>query len=142
MSCRCAAFWSAPHCLPTCPHQPLVSLPNPTQAREYLHWQLRGVQHTTPVAIMTSGAKGNHWRVAQLFEGAAWFGRGASSFRLFQQPLVPMVAAQDGRWLLQRPLQVCAGGAGLCVVHTRACVQGRDASAACLHATRCHLLCL
>lgn len=38
--------------------------------------------------------------------------RGASSFRLFQQPLVPMVCAQDGRWLLQNPLQVGAVPAG------------------------------
>ena len=42
-------------------------------------------------------------------EQAGWFGRGASSFRLFQQPLVPMVGAEDGRWLLQRPLEVRAG---------------------------------
>ena len=76
------------------------------QAREYLYWKLHGTQHTTPIAIMTSAAKGNHWRVEALFEQAAWFGRGPSSFRLFQQPLVPMVATHDGRWLLQSPLQV------------------------------------
>jgi hypothetical protein len=59
---------------------------------------------------MTSAAKGNHWRVEQLFEEAAWFGRGQASFRLFQQPLVPVVAAADGRWLLDQPLKVCVGG--------------------------------
>ena len=85
------------------------------QAREYLYWKLQGVQHTTPVAIMTSAAKGNHWRVQQLFEQAAWFGRGPSSFRLFQQPLVPVVAGEDGRWLLERPLQLMMkpGGHGV-----------------------------
>lgn len=35
--------------------------------------------------------------------------RGASSFRLFQQPLVPMVSAQDGSWLVHKPLQVRGG---------------------------------
>lgn len=51
----------------------------PTQAREYLYWKLHGAQHTTPVAIMTSAAKGNHWRVEQLFEQADWFGRWAAA---------------------------------------------------------------
>ena len=62
------------------PHRVTFTLSSPThliapaalQAREYLHWQLRGVQHTTPIAIMTSAAKGNHWRVAQLFDEASW----------------------------------------------------------------------
>ncbi|PSC72756.1 nucleotide-diphospho-sugar transferase [Micractinium conductrix] len=98
-----------------CGRSLLENLLRDLQAREYLHWQLRGVQHTTPIAIMTSAAKGNHWRVAQLFDEAGWFGRGASSFRLFQQPLVPMVGAEDGRWLLQRPLEVMMkpGGHGV-----------------------------
>ena len=62
---------------------------------------------------MTSAAKGNHWRVQQLFEACAWFGRDRRAVRLFQQPLVPMVAADDGRWLLHKPLQVRAAVAGL-----------------------------
>ncbi|KAL4457941.1 hypothetical protein ABPG75_012806 [Micractinium tetrahymenae] len=88
-----------------CGRSLLENLVRDVQAREYLYWKLHGAQHTTPIAIMTSAAKGNHWRVEALFEQAAWFGRGPSSFRLFQQPLVPMVAAHDGRWLLQSPLQ-------------------------------------
>ncbi|KAL4426976.1 hypothetical protein ABPG77_009537 [Micractinium sp. CCAP 211/92] len=88
-----------------CGRSLLENLVRDVQAREYLYWKLHGTQHTTPIAIMTSAAKGNHWRVEALFEQAAWFGRGPSSFRLFQQPLVPMVAAHDGRWLLQSPLQ-------------------------------------
>jgi hypothetical protein len=51
------------------------------QAREYLQWRVYGTQHTTPVAIMTSAAKGNHWRVQEAFEVAGWFGRGKQSFR-------------------------------------------------------------
>lgn len=51
------------------------------QAREYLHWQLTGRQLTTPVALMTSDAKGNHRRLAALLESLGWFGRGASTFR-------------------------------------------------------------
>ena len=70
------------------------------QAREYLYYKVYGTQSTTPVAVMTSAAKGNHWRVEQLFEEANWFGRGKDAFRLFQQPLVPVVGGTDGKWLL------------------------------------------
>ena len=56
------------------------------QAREYLHWQLTGRQLTTPVALMTSDAKGNHRRLAALLESLGWFGRGASTFRQAQEP--------------------------------------------------------
>lgn len=51
------------------------------QAREHLHWRLTGRQETTPVAIMTSAAKGNHGRVLGLLAAHAWFGRGRDSFR-------------------------------------------------------------
>ncbi len=51
------------------------------QAREYLHFRIHGAQHTTPVAVMTSAAKGNQWRVQQLFEASGWFGRGRGAFR-------------------------------------------------------------
>jgi len=70
------------------------------QGREYLYWKLSGKQTRTPVAVMTSAAKGNHWRVVQMFEESGWFGRGREGFRLFQQPLVPVVSAENGRWLL------------------------------------------
>ncbi|KXZ49515.1 hypothetical protein GPECTOR_21g741 [Gonium pectorale] len=74
------------------------------QAREYLYFQLTGRQVTTPVAIMTSDAKGNHGRVSGLLADLNWAGRGADSFRLFRQPMVPVVGVEDGRWLLSRPL--------------------------------------
>lgn len=83
----------------------LETLVRDLQAREYLHWRLHGQQHTTPVAVMTSAAKGNHWRVKEAFESAGWFGRGRDAFRLFMQPMVPVVSGEDGRWLLSSPLQ-------------------------------------
>lgn len=70
------------------------------QGREYLYWKVSGKQTRTPVAVMTSAAKGNHRRVVQMFEQSGWFGRGREGFRLFQQPLVPVVSAESGRWLL------------------------------------------
>ncbi|GFR51311.1 hypothetical protein Agub_g13676 [Astrephomene gubernaculifera] len=75
------------------------------QAREYLYFQLTGRQVTTPVAIMTSDAKGNHERVSELLGGRLrWAGRGRGGFRLFRQPMVPVMGVEDGRWLLSRPL--------------------------------------
>ncbi|KAG2430555.1 hypothetical protein HXX76_010074 [Chlamydomonas incerta] len=74
------------------------------QAREYLYFQLTGRQVTTPVAIMTSDAKGNHERVCRLLGELGWAGRGREAFRLFRQPMVPVVGVEDGKWLLSRPL--------------------------------------
>ncbi|KAF8056255.1 UGP3 [Scenedesmus sp. PABB004] len=92
--------------LPYCGRSMLEGLLRDLQAREYLYWQLTGTQVTTPVAIMTSDAKGNHARVQGLMAGRDWFGRPAESFRLFRQPLVPVVGAGDGRWLVTAPLKV------------------------------------
>lgn len=75
------------------------------QAREYLYYKVYGKQVTTPVAVMTSAVKGNHWRVQELFRQAHWFGRGHESFRLFPQPLVPVIAADNGQWLMDAPLE-------------------------------------
>ena len=85
-----------------------------TQAREYLAWRVTGVQHVTPVALMTSCAKGGDGRVRRLLEKADWYGRGASSFRLICQPLVPLVAAADGRWLVngEATVELRPGGHG------------------------------
>lgn len=92
-------------CLPYCGRSLLETLLRDLQAREYLYFRLYGVQLTTPVAVMTSAAKGNHWRVRSLFEQADWFGRSPSSFTLFQQPLVPVVSANNGQWLTCSPLK-------------------------------------
>lgn len=45
---------------------------------------LQTPQVITPVAIMTSDAKGNHQRMVQLMESLNWFGRGREAFRLFR----------------------------------------------------------
>jgi len=68
-------------------------------AREWLYYKLHGKQHVTPVAIMTSAAKGNHRRISALMRSHGWFGRGAGGFRLFEQPLVPVVTTHAGRWV-------------------------------------------
>lgn len=90
--------------LPYCGRSLLESLVRDLQAREHLFWKVHGKQHTTPVAIMTSAAKGNNRHVKELFEQAHWFGRGSSSFKLFKQPLVPVLASKEGAWLLPKPL--------------------------------------
>ena len=87
----------------------------PAQAREYLHWQLHGAQSTTPVAIMTSAAKGNHWRVKQAFEAAGWFGRGRQAFKCAGARAACRAAAAQGRHfcLLPACLPACSGSAKL-----------------------------
>lgn len=89
--------------LPYCGHSMISMLLRDLQAREYLYYRLTGVQVTTPVAIMTSDAKGNHSRMCGVMEHNQWFGRGPQAFKLFRQPLVPVMAAEDGRWLLSGP---------------------------------------
>ena len=101
--------------LPYCGRSLLEHLIRDVQAREYLHYCVHGKQWTTPIAVMTSLAKGNHKRVEQLFEANHWFGRGAEAFKLFQQPMVPMVTATDGKWTLSGPCKVIMkpGGHGV-----------------------------
>ena len=55
------------------------------KAREFLYFKLYGKQCITPVAIMTSSAKNNHEHITSLCERLGWFGRGQSSFQLFEQ---------------------------------------------------------
>lgn len=101
--------------LPYCGRSLLENLIRDIQGREYLYYCLYGEQHTTPVAVMTSLAKGNHKRVMQLFEANHWFGRGEESFKLFKQPMVPMVKAFDGKWTVSGPLKIIMkpGGHGV-----------------------------
>ncbi|KAJ0044774.1 hypothetical protein Pint_06554 [Pistacia integerrima] len=97
--------------LPYCGRTLLEGLIRDLQAREYLYFKMYGKQCITPVAIMTSAAKNNHERISSLCERLGWFGRGQSSFRLFEQPLVPAVSAEDGQWLVMRPFApVCKPG--------------------------------
>jgi len=81
----------------------LEALVRDLQAREHLHWRLTGAQCVTPLAVMTSDAKGNDRRIRALFEGAGWYGRGRDTVRLVRQPLVPVLDASDGTWLLSGP---------------------------------------
>lgn len=101
--------------LPYCGRSLLEHLIRDVQGREYLHFCLYGEQQTTPIAVMTSLAKGNHTRVMQLFEANDWFGRSFDSFKLFQQPMVPMIKASDGKWALDGPFSLVMkpGGHGV-----------------------------
>lgn len=90
--------------LPYCGRTLLESLLRDLQAREVLHWRLTGRQVVTPIALMTSDAKGNHRRITSLLESLSWMGRGEDSFRLFRQPMVPVVGAAGGRWPMAGPL--------------------------------------
>ncbi len=83
----------------------LEGLIHDLQSREYLHYKLKGVQLTTPVAIMTSQEKNNHQHVLDICEESGWFGRAPESFKFFCQPMVPAVN-REGQWCLQGPLQL------------------------------------
>ncbi|KAL7108918.1 hypothetical protein ACP275_06G143000 [Erythranthe tilingii] len=97
--------------LPYCGRTLLEGLVRDLQAREFLYFKLYGKQCITPVAIMTSSAKNNHNHITCLCEKLKWFGRGRSSFMLFEQPLVPAVTAEDGDWIVTRPFEpVCKPG--------------------------------
>ncbi|KAJ9518576.1 hypothetical protein QJQ45_018602 [Haematococcus lacustris] len=91
--------------LPYCGRTMMEGLMRDLQAREFLYYKLTGQQVVTPVAIMTSDAKGNHNRITALMQQLRWFGRGRGAFQLFRQPLVPVLGIADGRWLLSRVLQ-------------------------------------
>ncbi|KAJ0909462.1 putative UTP--glucose-1-phosphate uridylyltransferase [Helianthus annuus] len=96
-------------CLPAA-MLPFVATPC-WKAREFLYFKLFGEQCITPVAMMTSSAKNNHEHITSLCERSKWFGRGRSNFRLFEQPLVPAISAEDGQWLAKGQfLPVCKPG--------------------------------
>lgn len=101
--------------LPFCGRTLLEGLIRDLQAREFLHFKLYGTQCITPVAIMTSSAKNNHKHITSLCETLSWFGRGRSTFQLFEQPLVPVVGAEDGQWLVTKPFSPLSkpGGHGV-----------------------------
>ncbi len=70
--------------LPYCGRSMMEVLMRDLQAREFLYFKLTGQQLTTPVAIMTSDAKGNDARMNRLMEAQRWFGRGKEAFMLFR----------------------------------------------------------
>nr|ATG70735.1 UGP3 UDP-glucose pyrophosphorylase 3 [Juniperus oxycedrus] len=101
--------------LPYCGRTLLEGLIRDLQAREFLYYKTYGKQHITPVAIMTSVAKDNHKHIMALCEKHGWFGRGRRSFQLFQQPLVPTVDAEEGKWVKSEPFKLVLkpGGHGV-----------------------------
>lgn len=82
----------------------LENLIRDLQAREYLYFKIYGQQLTTPIAIMTSHEKENHFHVVQICIDSHWFRRPKDSFRFFTQPLVPAVN-ECGDWCLLGPLK-------------------------------------
>jgi len=83
------------------------------RAREWLYYKLKtsspeifskediekASKLVTPVAIMTSMAKGNHRRITKFMNESNWFSRGDENFRLFEQPLVPVLTTKGGQWV-------------------------------------------
>jgi hypothetical protein len=79
-------------------HTLLDRLMRDLEGREYLYYQRTGKVLTTPVAMMTSHEKSNYAHIQNILEKKGWFGRPKESFRLFVQPLVPVVN-QNGDWV-------------------------------------------
>lgn len=86
--------------LPFCGKSLVQGLLEDLQAREHLYYQLTGERLITPVAIMTSRDLENHPRIIRMFEDNDWFGRPKDSFKIFRQPLVP-VLDESGKWCLK-----------------------------------------
>lgn len=91
--------------LPYCGRPIFQGLLRDLTAREFLFFRTFGQQLRTPVAIMTSDAKGNHARVSAMLEESSYFGRPKSSFTLFNQPLVPVLEVETGQWVLPEALR-------------------------------------
>lgn len=83
----------------------LESLMQDLQAKEYLYWKLHHQQLTIPVALMTSKEKNNTDHILNICNLHNWFGRGKETFKLFEQPLVPVIV-ETGDFSLQAPLQL------------------------------------
>lgn len=75
------------------------------QGKEYVHYKINGRQVMTPIAMMTSLEKENHTHIRELCEKKQWFGRSPAHFKLFTQPLVPVITAR-GDWVAQAPLKL------------------------------------
>ncbi|TVU19759.1 hypothetical protein EJB05_35930, partial [Eragrostis curvula] len=110
--------------LPYCGRSLLEGLIRDLQAREFLHFKIFGNQCITPVAIMTSSVKNNHEHIVGICERLDWFGRGRENFRLFEQPLVPVVNAEDGKWLISKTLFPVGKPGGHGAIWKLACDRG------------------
>ncbi len=74
------------------------------QAREYLHCKLFGKKVVTPIVLMTSLEKDNDRLVKTILKNNRWFGRPMDSFKIFCQPLVPVVTI-EGHWSMSEVLR-------------------------------------
>ncbi len=83
-----------------CGHSLLEGLIRDLQARESLYYKLFGEQITTPIAMMTSSEKDNHFHILELLEQNRWFGRTKDCYQIFCQRGVPTMD-REGRWCLQ-----------------------------------------
>ncbi|KAL6841388.1 hypothetical protein ACP4OV_028906 [Aristida adscensionis] len=110
--------------LPYCGRSLLEGLVRDLQAREFLHFKIFGNQCITPVAVMTSSVKNNHEHIIAICERLDWFGRGRENFRLFEQPLVPVVNAEDGKWLISKSLFPVGKPGGHGAIWKLACDRG------------------
>ena len=92
----------------------LEALIRDLQAREYVHYKLCGKQLLTPIAMMTSHEKNNHFHILTICQQHGWFGRPEESFKFFTQPLVPVITI-EGHWTMSGPLQLMLkpGGHGV-----------------------------
>lgn len=97
-----------------CGHSLLEGLIRDLQAREYLHYKLYHKQLSTPIVMMTSHEKNNHYHIQKICASKGWFGRPKELFHFFTQPLVPVVTI-EGEWVVQGPLQLMLkpGGHGM-----------------------------
>lgn len=74
------------------------------QALEYLYYKTYGIQHISPVIIMTSSEKDNSREILKIFKSKKWYGRGKESFFFLQQISVPMLK-RDGNWAIDGPFK-------------------------------------
>lgn len=97
-----------------CGRSLLEGLIRDVQAREYLYFKLFGKQLMTPIAMMTSEEKNNHFHILSICEQNKWFGRSKESFQFFQQPLVPALNSK-GQWLQTQNCRILRkpGGHGM-----------------------------
>lgn len=72
------------------------------QARESLYFQTFQKQLITPIVMMTSAEKKNHFHVLSILEEKKWFGRPKDSFFIMEQPLVPTMD-KEGKWCEKTP---------------------------------------
>lgn len=85
-------------------HTLLDGLIRDVQGREYLYYKLSGQQLNLPIALMTSDEKNNHHYIINMCHERQWFDRPQNLFKLFVQPLVPVLTI-DGEWVMEAPLQ-------------------------------------